>query len=75
MSSARSRAQMTEAVATRHVIGEAMGILMALHHIAEDTVFNILRRHSQDHNIKLREVARQVVELGALPRPEQPSRQ
>ncbi|MFD3970121.1 GAF and ANTAR domain-containing protein [Streptomyces cyaneofuscatus] len=75
LSSARSHAQMTESVATRHVIGEAMGILMAGHHIAEDTAFNMLRRHSQDRNVKLREVAREVVELGALPRPEQPSRQ
>ncbi|MFJ6514110.1 GAF and ANTAR domain-containing protein [Streptomyces sp. NPDC091406] len=67
LSSARNQAQLTEAVATRHVIGEAMGILMTRHRIAENEAFNVLRRHSQDHNIKLREVARQVTELGALP--------
>ncbi|SCF92914.1 GAF domain-containing protein [Streptomyces sp. Cmuel-A718b] len=68
LSSARNHAQLTEAVATRHVIGEAMGILMARHRVPENEAFNVLRRHSQDHNVKLREVARQVTELGALPR-------
>ncbi|MER6603067.1 GAF and ANTAR domain-containing protein [Streptomyces parvus] len=68
LSSARNNAQLTEAVATRHVIGEAMGILMARHRVPENEAFNVLRRQSQDHNVKLREVARQVTELGALPR-------
>ncbi|MFD5199937.1 GAF and ANTAR domain-containing protein [Streptomyces sp. NPDC058375] len=68
LSSARNHAQLTEAVATRHVIGEAMGILMARHHIPENEAFNALRRYSQDHNVKLREVARQVTELGTFPR-------
>ncbi|MFD5199043.1 GAF and ANTAR domain-containing protein [Streptomyces sp. NPDC058375] len=68
LSSARSHAQLTEAVATRHVIGEAMGILMARHRVPENEAFNMLRGHSQGHNTKLREVARQVSELGALPR-------
>ncbi|MFG2768116.1 GAF and ANTAR domain-containing protein [Streptomyces rubiginosohelvolus] len=69
LSSARHHAQMAEAVATRHVIGEAMGILMARRSIVENEAFNMLRRHSQDHNVKLREVARQVTEIGTLPRP------
>ncbi|GGS80958.1 transcription antitermination regulator [Streptomyces badius] len=68
LSSARNHAQLTEAVATRHVIGEAMGILMARHCIPENEAFNRLRGHSQDHNVKLREVAREVTELGDLPR-------
>ncbi|MEV7659953.1 GAF and ANTAR domain-containing protein [Streptomyces anulatus] len=71
LSSAHNHAQLTEAVATRHVIGEAMGILMARHRIPENDAFNVLRRYSQDYNIKLREVARQVTERGALPRPKQ----
>ncbi|MFJ1804449.1 GAF and ANTAR domain-containing protein [Streptomyces sp. NPDC088180] len=69
LSSARHHAQLTEAVATRHVIGEAMGILMARHRVAENEAFNMLRRRSQDSNVKLREVAREVSEIGALPGP------
>ncbi|WP_443078090.1 ANTAR domain-containing protein [Streptomyces sp. SP17KL33] len=65
-SSARTHAQLEQAVATRHVIGEAMGILMGSHHLTEDQAFDVLRRFSQEHNIKLREVARRVCEQGGL---------
>ncbi|MBK5990392.1 GAF and ANTAR domain-containing protein [Streptomyces sp. MBT58] len=66
ISSARSHAQLEEAIATRHQIGEAMGILMARHRITGEQAFNVLRRYSQDNNTKLRDVARQVSERGAL---------
>ncbi|MGV9966095.1 GAF and ANTAR domain-containing protein [Streptomyces olivaceus] len=66
-SSARTHAQLQEAVGTRHLIGEAMGILMGSHRIGEEQAFATLRRYSQDNNVKLREVARQVCERGALP--------
>ncbi|CAL9343953.1 GAF and ANTAR domain-containing protein [Streptomyces sp. enrichment culture] len=66
-SSARTHAQLQEAIGTRHLIGEAMGILMGSHRIGEDQAFATLRRYSQDNNVKLREVARQVCERGALP--------
>jgi transcriptional regulator with GAF, ATPase, and Fis domain len=65
-SSARSHAQMEQAVATRHVIGEAMGILMGSHQLTEDEAFDVLRRYSQENNTKLREVARRVCEHGSL---------
>ncbi|KKD07615.1 MULTISPECIES: GAF and ANTAR domain-containing protein [unclassified Streptomyces] len=65
-SSARTHAQMEHAVATRHVIGEAMGILMGSHRLTEEEAFNVLRRYSQANNIKLREVARRVCEEGSL---------
>ncbi|MEH0417445.1 GAF and ANTAR domain-containing protein [Streptomyces sp. B21-083] len=65
-SSARAHAQMEQAVATRHVIGEAMGILMGRHHITEEQAFDVLRRYSQQNNTKLREVARRVCEQGGL---------
>jgi len=65
-SSARTHAQMEQAVATRHIIGEAMGILMGTHHLTEEEAFNVLRRYSQANNIKLREVARRVCEEGNL---------
>ncbi|MGW0876352.1 GAF and ANTAR domain-containing protein [Streptomyces sp. NPDC002740] len=65
-SSARAHAQMQQAVATRHVIGEAMGILMGGHRLTEDEAFDVLRRYSQEHNVKLREVARRVCDRGGL---------
>ncbi|MET9831577.1 GAF and ANTAR domain-containing protein [Streptomyces sp. NPDC006385] len=65
-SSARSHAQLERAVATRHVIGEAMGILMGSHRLTEEQAFDVLRRYSQENNIKLREVARQVCERGGV---------
>ncbi|MFD0008460.1 GAF and ANTAR domain-containing protein [Streptomyces sp. NPDC127178] len=65
-SSARTHAQMEHALATRHAIGEAMGILMGRHHLTEEQAFDVLRRYSQENNIKLREVARLVCEQGSL---------
>lgn len=65
-SSAREHAQMEQAVATRHTIGEAMGILMGAHHLTEDQAFDVLRGHSQQHNMKLRAVARLLCERGKL---------
>ncbi|WP_217169193.1 GAF and ANTAR domain-containing protein [Streptomyces sp. AC512_CC834] len=66
-SSARTHAQLQEAIGTRHTVGEAMGILMGSHRLTEDQAFATLRRYSQDHNVKLRDVARRVCERGALP--------
>ncbi|MER7800237.1 GAF and ANTAR domain-containing protein [Streptomyces parvulus] len=66
LSSARSHAQMEQAIATRHVIGEAMGILMGSRRLTEEQAFAVLRRYSQENNVKLREVARQVTEKGVL---------
>lgn len=66
-SAARTHAQMERAVATRHLIGEAMGIIMGRHHLTEDEAFDVLRRYSQESNTKLREVARRICEEGSLP--------
>ena len=43
-------------------IGKAVGLLMAFHKIGDDEAFEMLRKASQDMNMKLSEVARQVVE-------------
>ncbi|MFJ8545743.1 GAF and ANTAR domain-containing protein [Streptomyces sp. NPDC093586] len=66
-SSARTQAQLQEAIGTRHTIGEAMGILMGSRRLTEEQAFAALRRYSQDHNVKLRDVARRVCERGTLP--------
>ncbi|MER6533773.1 GAF and ANTAR domain-containing protein [Streptomyces sp900105755] len=65
-SAARSHAQLEQALATRHTIGEAMGIIMGSHRLTEEEAFNVLRRYSQANNIKLREVARRVCHEGTL---------
>ncbi|MGI5430192.1 GAF and ANTAR domain-containing protein [Streptomyces sp. CA-179760] len=65
-SSARTHAQMEQAVSTRHTIGEAMGIPMGARHLTEEQAFDVLRRYSQEKNIKLREVARPACERGSL---------
>lgn len=54
--------QLREALASRDIIGQAKGILMARHGCTADEAFELLRRHSQHANRKLREVAREVVE-------------
>ncbi|MDV3221387.1 GAF and ANTAR domain-containing protein [Intrasporangium sp.] len=42
-------------------IGKAVGLLMAAHHIGADEAFELLRRTSQELNMKLAHVAEQVV--------------
>lgn len=54
--------QLEDAVATRQVIGQAVGILMATRKIEADAAFELLKKVSQDSNIKLRDIAERVVE-------------
>lgn len=56
-------------LASRSVIGQAQGILMERFSLDADRAFQVLRRYSQDGNVKLVEVARRVVRTGALPTP------
>jgi hypothetical protein len=49
-------------------IGKAVGMLMMLHGVDEQEAFNVLRRYSQDLNIKLADVARTVIESRGIPR-------
>ena len=55
-----------EALESRDVIGQAKGILMARRNCTPDAAFEALRKVSQHRNIKLREIAEQVVYLGDL---------
>jgi transcriptional regulator with GAF, ATPase, and Fis domain len=48
-------------------IGKAVGMLMMMHGVDEQEAFNILRRYSQDLNIKLADVARTVIENRGKP--------
>jgi transcriptional regulator with GAF, ATPase, and Fis domain len=65
--SARSDAQLQQAIASRQEIGEALGIMMERRKISEQEAFDLLRRRSQDRNVKLRDLARQLPETGELP--------
>jgi ANTAR domain len=48
-------------------IGKAVGMLMMLHGVDEQEAFNVLRRYSQDLNIKLADVARSVIDNRGKP--------
>lgn len=61
-----------EALSSRDVIGQAKGILMERHGITEEQAFNVLRRASNDLNIKLRDIAVEIAggrSVNGLPDP------
>lgn len=51
-----------EGLHSNREIGKAVGLMMAFHKISDQEAFQMLRKASQDMNLKLAEVARQVVE-------------
>ena len=53
--------QMEQAMASRAVIEQAKGVLMGRHSIDETVAFELLRRQSQEQNLKLRTLAAQIV--------------
>jgi AmiR/NasT family two-component response regulator len=61
---------MEQAMASRAVIEQAKGVLMGRHAIDEAQAFEVLRRHSQNRNVKLRTLAAEVV-AGVVSRVEQ----
>lgn len=54
--------QLQTAIESRDTIGQAKGILMARHQVDADTAFGMLRRLSQERNVKLRDLAASIVE-------------
>ena len=54
-------AQMEAAMASRAVIEQAKGVLMGRHGVNETDAFELLRRHSQNTNVKVRAVAAEIV--------------
>lgn len=51
-----------EALKTREVIGEAKGILIAQEGVTGDEAFEMLKRVSQTSNVKLRDIAQELVD-------------
>jgi hypothetical protein len=62
-------ANLETALETNREIGAAVGVLMAYHKVTQDEAFALLRAASQRMHLKLRDVASEVVETGALPEP------
>jgi GAF domain-containing protein len=67
----QTAAQLEQALASRTVIDQALGILMAQQRCGADEAFALLRAHSQNTNRKLRDVAADLIERvsGAPPEP------
>ncbi|WP_328996811.1 GAF and ANTAR domain-containing protein [Kribbella sp. NBC_01245] len=67
VAAARQEETMARAVDARKLVGQAMGILMMKFDVDGDRAFAILKRYSQDHNRKLRDVAQEVIDTRKLP--------
>ncbi len=66
--------QLRSSLASRGVIDQALGIIMAREHCPQERAFAILRSASQNSNVKLRDIAGSVVAsvTGEPPRPAPP---
>jgi transcriptional regulator with GAF, ATPase, and Fis domain len=66
--------QLRSSLASRGVIDQALGIIMGREHCTQDRAFAILRSASQNSNVKLREIAGEVVTsvTGEPPHPSPP---
>jgi ANTAR domain-containing protein len=62
-----TRESLGEAVSARQRVGQAVGILMARYRITADPAMALLRHRSQHTNIKLRDIADEVILTGELP--------
>jgi hypothetical protein len=56
-----------QALAARHRVGLAQGILMARRQLTADQAFTLLQRQSQNTNVKLRTIAQTIIQTGDLP--------
>lgn len=63
----RSERDLWRAIDSRHLIGQAQGILMERFKLSPERAFSVLRRYSQQHNIKLHQVAGELISTGKLP--------
>jgi len=73
---AQSRAQQDIAAAaeSRGPIEQAKGMVAMACGVSLDDAFAVLKRASNDRNVRLRDLARDVVEEGTLPVPDRPAR-
>lgn len=67
LASSQESEHLQSALATRTTIGQAEGILMERFDLSADQAFATLRRVSQDSNVKLRDVATELVRTRRTP--------
>jgi GAF domain-containing protein len=67
LAAAHNEEGLQHAIDARKLIGQAQGILMERFDLDADRAFEFLRRQSQHHNVKLRNVAEWVVDNRAVP--------
>lgn len=67
MSTSRLVSGLRNALDSRHTIGIAQGVLAVRYDITYERAFQVLHRYSNDHNLKLRDLAEQVIEHRGLP--------
>ncbi|GAB2978503.1 GAF and ANTAR domain-containing protein [Nocardioides montaniterrae] len=67
LASARHEESLNRAIDGRKLVGQAQGILMERFALDDQQAFAVLRRYSQEHNVKLTEVARELVDTRRLP--------
>lgn len=67
LESARGTEHLLKAVDARNLIGQAQGILMERYGLEAAAAFTVLRRLSQDNNLKLHVVAQQLIDTRSLP--------
>jgi AmiR/NasT family two-component response regulator len=60
-------ADLREALVTRGVIGEAKGILMERFWLTDDEAFELLKRLSSEQEVKLRDIAAELVRTREIP--------
>lgn len=62
LENAKEREQLNEALHSRKVVGQALGIIMERYDMNEDRAFAFLVRASSSSNIKLRDIAQELVD-------------
>ena len=72
LAGAQDRANLDDALKTREVIGQAMGLLAGREGVSMDQASAMLRNGSQRLNIKLRDVAQQIVDRNTADPPTTP---
>ncbi|MEP6695382.1 MAG: GAF and ANTAR domain-containing protein [Pseudonocardiales bacterium] len=67
LTGAQTEENLKRAVQSRNLIGQAQGILMERYGLTADKAFELLRRVSQNQNVKLRDVAGQLASSRGTP--------
>lgn len=67
LATARAEEGLRAAARSRQIIGVAQGMLMQRFGVTLDQSFELLRRYSQTHNVKLRVLAERLADSGGIP--------